>query len=696
LEGLFTSLSLTTFNQKTQLIMKKTFTTALLILFTFYTGYQAAAQQLNARAATGKTGDRPDATSIRNIGLSPENQQSASRTGDPGNETQAIFDIQFNYPLSITSGVSCVYTGNEFWVGPWNKDSMFTLDPAGNITSSFKIAGIGTANSGVRAFTYDGTFIYAADNTTTIKKIDPVLKTLVGTITAPAAVRGLAYDSTANGGAGGFWISNFNTDFTQISMTGTTLDAITLGEHGVPSVYGIAFDPYTAGGPYIWAFGQGTSNPNDSAKLHRISVVTHLHTGVIHNVNADVAVAGAIAGSVSVTWRYTPDHFTLMGCTQDATNNLFGYELSDYTPPAVDAGCNSIDFYPPFLQIPTFEISQLSWDVNLTNNGTDPITDLATTFVLDDGTVAVYTPADFHTFGFTPGSASVASFGNFTPPAVPQVYNATANISTGAQTDQDQSNDVSTYSMAISDTVMARDNGTPTGSLGLPDGSAGVLGQIFELPAFCNVSSATFLLRNPIEGDSVSVDLYTYGTLPDVVVASTTWYVIAAADTDGVVITLPFIGGPLPTSAGIYFLGVNQTNSNITLGTSSFNWRPDAAYFQFAGGAWQTVESNTSPFIICYLLRLNLLDPSIAITEIDNSKFEVYPNPASSQLVVRSAQGTAPYQVELYDMIGNQVMVHVSAAAAQTILDVSGLAKGMYVVKTIVDGKAASAKISIQ
>lgn len=674
--------------------MKKLLTKIFILVFVLSTGNLVQAQQLNAHSSTTKA-DRNFSNAIQKGTASNTNQQTAARKINPGNGVQSIFDIQFNYPLSFASGVSCVYTGTEFWVGPWNKDSIYTLDAAGNITAGFKVTGVGAAASGVRAFTYDGTFIYAGDNTTAIKKIDPSTKTLVGTITAPSAVRGLAYDSTANGGAGGFWISNFNTDFTQISMTGAVLDAVTMAEHGVPSVYGIAFDPYTAGGPYIWAFGQGTSNPNDSAKLHRIRIPTHSHSGVIHNVDADVALPGAIAGSVSVTWRYDPNHFTLMGCTQDATNNLFGYELGDYTPPAVDAGCNSIDFFPPFLQIPTFEVSQLNWDVNLTNNGTDPIADLATTFTLDDGTTAVYAPADFHTFGFTPGSATVASFGIFTPPAVPQMYNATASVSTTGQTDQDNSNDLSTYTMFVTDSVMARDNGTPSGSLGLPDGSPGVLGQVFELPAACDATSATFLLRNPVPGDSMNVDLYTYGTLPDVIVASTPYYVVQPADSDGVVVTLPFNGGSYFASAGVYFLGVNQTNFNITLGTSSFNWRPDAAYFQFAGSAWQTVESNTVPFIICYLLRLNVQNYTISVAEIGNHKFSIYPNPATSQIIVEPTANNSSYAVALFDLLGNKIMEQNSTFADQTILDVSGLSRGMYVVKTTVDGTSTSSKVAI-
>jgi len=671
--------------------MKKTITRTCFFLF----AYGIAPFILSTAFASNTDADKTTSTGITTVSLPGE--PSAARHGNPVNETQAIFDIQFNYPMGFPSGVSCVYTGTEFWVGAWNKDSIYTLDPSGNVTSGFKITGVGTATSGVRAFTYDGTNIYAADNTTLIKKIDPIAKTLLGTITAPSAVRSLAYDSTANGGAGGFWISNFNTSIVLISMTGATLETITYGEHGVPSVYGIAFDPYTVGGPYIWAFGQGTSNPNDSAKLHRISVPTHSHTGVVHDVNADITIPGAIAGSISITWRYDPMHYTLMGCTQETVNRLFGYELADYTPPAVDAGCNTIDFYPAFTQIPTFEISPLSWDVHISNNGTDPLNDVSTTFVLDDGSNPVFAPAAFHNFGITPGSNVLASFGNYTPPPFAMVYYGTATAATIGQTDQDVTNDISSYSVEITDTVMARDNNNVTGSLGLPGGNAGVLGQVFEIPNACYISSATFLLRGPNVGDSISVDLYTFGGLPDAIIASSDIYIVQAADTDGVLLTLPFNSGPFTVSPGIYFLGVNQyvTDSNITLGTSAFNYRPESAYFIFEGGTWTPVEQNGTPLIICYVLRLNMQDLSISVNEIGNRKFQVYPNPASSQMNIQSMDSKGEFSVELYDMVGNKIMEMNAIAAREISLDVSGVAPGMYLLKTTAGGSSSSVRVAV-
>ena len=90
-----------------------------------------------------------------------------------------------------------------------------------------------------------------------------------------------------------------------------------------------------------------------------------------------------------------------------------------------------------------------------------------------------------------------------------------------------------------------------------------------------------------------------------------------------------------------------------------------------------------------------MLDPSISVAEIDHKKFEVYPNPASTLLTIAPQAGSEDFKVELFDMIGNKVKEAMSVASAKMNLDISNLAKGMYVLKTTVDGKSTSTRVSI-
>ena len=672
--------------------MKKTITQTCYFLF----GLGAAIFIHTNLWAQNFTADKVPENALPEV--SPVNGGSMAKIINPQNEVQNIFDIQFNYTPGIGNGVSCVYTGTEFWMGLYSNDSIYTLDPSGNITSGFTIPGVGISTSGVRAFAFDGTYIYAACLGNAIFRIDPSTKTLIDSIPISFVARGLAYDSTANGGQGGFWTCNGNNPLRLVSMTGTILETITQAEHHVPSIYGIAFDPYTSGGPYLWLFSQGITG--DSSKLHRIYIPGHSHTGVVHNVNADIADTGFIAGSVSVTWRYDSAHYTLMGCDQGPLDRLFGYELADYFPPAVDASLSKIDFYPPFTKIPSFQITPLNWDVTIENYGTNTLNDVTTTLVVDDGAVPVFTPPDFHNLGISPGSNGVANFASYLPPQIPHEYNVTCITNTGTQVDEDATNDEQSYSFEITDTVMARDNNIPVSTLGLPRDNPGVLGQLFELPFGADVTSATFSLRTPDIGDTVSVDLYTYSSEPDAIIASSDIYVITGADTDGVTLTLPFTNGPLFVNPGLYFLGVNQfaTDSNISLRTSPFNYRPASAYFHFEGGSWIAVEDNNGgldPFFICYILRLNMHNFTISTGEITDRNFMVFPNPTTNQLNINLKSLANDFKAELFDLVGNKILEKNNTMAEEMLLDVSNITPGIYVLRMTADGTFTSVRIAI-
>jgi len=620
------------------------------------------------------------------------NSNSALRHGSGNNQVQNLFDIQFNYNMStqITGGAlaGVVYTGTEFWISRFNQDSLFSVSPAGVLTLSFVIPGVGTTTSGVRGMTYDGTYIYAGDNTALIKKINPTTKTLVSSITssAPFAVRGITWDSTANGGAGGFWVSNFGTGFYLLSMTGTVLDSIPFSSHGVAGAYGIAFDPYSTGGPYIWAFDQ---TGGTGASLIEISKATGLPTGIIHNTQTDIGSGSGLAGGVSITWRYAAKK-TILGIQQN-TQRLFGYELSDYVQAAIDASADSLLFTPPYTEVPAFEEAPFNWTVKASNMGANSINDFSTTFTLNDGTSNVFAPAASHNLNVASSATISNNFGPFT--AINGAYTAQAVVTTVGQTDAITMNDTISYNMFITDTVMARDDGTPTGSLGIGNGSGGTLGQYFDLPNSAYITSVTYLCQAPSVGDSTNADIYSYSGSPLSVMASTPGHVFTANDSiNGVVLTLPLVGGPLLVTPGSYFIGVNEHASNVTLATSSFNYQPNSAWVIFGSNAWAPIE--TYGFTRTFLLRMNMLNPN-AVVEIANQKFGVYPNPASSELIIESFQGKPDFKAEVYDMVGNKLMETSSVAAAKTTIDVSKLSAGMYLVKTIVGDKFSTSKISI-
>src|SRR6185295_7397230 len=136
---------------------------------------------------------------------------------------------------------------------------------------------------------------------------------------------------------------------------------------------------------------------------------------VMHSANIDVALSDpGIAGGLSITWRYDPNHFTIMGVVQNNGDQLFGYELSDYVPPAIDASVDSSVFNPPYSVIPEFETVPYDFRMVTHNAGTDPIADLESIFYIEDtnGTV-LFAPTSQHDLNVTPAGDVTASFGTY-------------------------------------------------------------------------------------------------------------------------------------------------------------------------------------------------------------------------------------------------------------------------------------------
>jgi len=272
-------------------------------------------------------------TSLRQSDVSPNLAQDGYKAS---NNIEAIWDVQFEYDALTVTGAAgnaaAIYLENlgEFWTSRWASAVLHRWSSTGTLIEEFSVAGV----TGTRGMTYDGTFIYAGQNTTAIAIIDPTTKTLVGTITAPQTVRYITYDPTANGGAGGLWIGNFSTNPQLISMTGAVLATLTYANLGTASIYGAAWDGYSAGGPYVWFWGQGTGAGLPQV-ISQVSIATGLATGVTHDVMTDVGLgdATALAGGLFISEGLIPGYATIGGLKQGTPDELFGYELAQTGAP---------------------------------------------------------------------------------------------------------------------------------------------------------------------------------------------------------------------------------------------------------------------------------------------------------------------------------------------------------------------------
>jgi len=655
--------------------MNKQITLTLLIIV-LATQFQFAQQSIKSTAEKSK------AVSLSQLKNGGQNSPDALW------DVQDFFDTDVSInPLGNYAGIC--WTGTEFWVSRYSSDSLFTLDALGNLTASFKVTGVGTATNGVRGMTYDGVFIYVSDNTTSIKIIDPATKTLNGTIATSTGynIRSITFDPTANNNQGGFWVSNFNTDIDQIDLSGNILNTIAAATHTLNGMYGSAFDSLTTGGPYLWVFSQGANG--QAANVVRLQLPTGTPTFVNHNANTEVVAQGGvagIAGGLFITDSYLPGSKTIMGVVQSSPDYIIAWELNDATQIAVDGAIDTVNWLPAYTQVPLNHVSSVSFPAVVANKGGTTLTTVDYTVdILDAGSPVFNASASANNL------ASNASI-NLNPastwlPSLKSQYDVSCTVALSGQTDLDNSNDSINFQMFVGDSVFAYDDGTATSGLGIGNGTGGTLGQSFILNSNDLVKSVTFICNGPTAGDSVNVNFYSYSGTPQTIIGYSPTYIFTAADTDGVVLTLPIYalnGGPLSLAAGTYFVGVNEYNFNVTLGTTSFNYRPGLTWVLFGANPWANNENYG--FKRTYVLRLNVAGTSLSVNENNNQiQISVFPNPATDIITIQSESINSFSKVEVIDVQGKICIEQNFSDATQYKLNTLTLSNGSYNIRITTD-----------
>ncbi len=284
----------------------------------------------------------------------------------------AMWDVQKTFSPEDESGdgghAAVVFFNNGFWTAQWNSGVFFEFDSTGFYIDTFTVNGL----ENTRSLTWDGVNIYAGNNSDTIHVINPLTKQVSGTIIASQTVRHCSYDPTANGGNGGLWVGNWDTDINLIDLNGTQIGNIPALTHGLDDMYGTAIDTFTQGGPYLWVFYQGGAS--SQAQLERLQISTG---GIASNVQFDVEahlglVAGALAGGLFVTNEFRPGNITLGGLAQGDPDMLFAYEL-DPILPEIDVAINGASLLGGSYQVPRNHAQQLLFLGSVTNLGQDTI-----------------------------------------------------------------------------------------------------------------------------------------------------------------------------------------------------------------------------------------------------------------------------------------------------------------------------------
>jgi hypothetical protein len=248
--------------------------------------------------------------------------------------SNALFDQLFNYDIFNQIGAQgnagVCFVNGQYWVSAWASANIHVLDAAGNFVETFTIPGV----TGTRSMTYDGTSIFIGTASTTIYEINPVSRTIEGTIiispSTDATARMCAFDPTLDGGDGGFWTGNFSSDIASFDMNGNELSVIPFANHG-GAIYGGAVDLVTPGGPYLWIADQGAAGGQTLVRQFALPAGTD--TGLVYDYNTSgqqPAGNTSIAGGLFISDEVVAGKTTIIGIGQGTPNDqLFGIELAE-------------------------------------------------------------------------------------------------------------------------------------------------------------------------------------------------------------------------------------------------------------------------------------------------------------------------------------------------------------------------------
>ncbi len=342
-----------------------------------------------------------DKAPVTNKEFSPTYNPSGSSV--PNRE---MWDILFTFEGTPAGQPGVATDGTNIYTAKWAGGDFYRFEMDGTQLETFQVAGA----SNVRDMCYDGTYFYGSDASTTIYVMDLANETLINTIsvncTGVAGVRHISYDPNLDGGNGGFWVGNWD-EFGAIAMDGSEIHASMTNPE---SLYGSAYDPWTDGGPYIWAFSQNGSG----AELHQFDIASLSFTGVVHDAfDIPGAAAGSIAGGLDTYVNDAGVFCMIAGIQQDP--NLFGvYEIAVTADPQAPGVPTDVVLTPDAGGALEATIDWVCPDLNV--NG-DPLTELTE--------MEVYRGEDLI---YTDSNPTIGGAGSYTDAVVPASGNYTYTV----------------------------------------------------------------------------------------------------------------------------------------------------------------------------------------------------------------------------------------------------------------------------
>jgi len=362
-------------------------------------------------------------------------------------------------------------------------------------------------------------------------------------------------------------------------------------------------------------------------------------------VNTYAATAGSWSNglTVALTAYAGMPAVTISFVYNDAASWGYGcgvddIQLEGFSAPIVDVAMTTTN--AEYTLIP---LSQAGSPIGSTgmiyNIGAVDVTNATMTVNIFDGLAANVYSGSSTPGAILAGDSLAASVAGYTPLAV-DVYTV-EQVVTITEADVNIMNDTSYYTVAVTDSTFARDNGTVISLLGVGTGSTANIGQLYAMPNADTMTSVSFFFAPGTDalGDTVRVAIFDVaGGLPTTQIGQSAEHVLGVADTvaAGNFLTLSvtdMLSAPLVLAAGTYYVAVQEYDNmaNMALALSGQIYTPGAALINISGGAYATSESFGFPG--AYIIRPNYGPGPICLestSTINASSCAVYTAPSGA------------------------------------------------------------------
>ncbi len=230
-----------------------------------------------------------------------------------------LFEIDFGAVTGDTQLLGVEFDGTYYWVTGGNSGSdpnkLYKINTTGALIATYDQSSL--AGWGWRDLAFDGTYLYASDSGV-VQEINPATGLVTGvTIPSPTnPARALAYDPATDH----FWAANWDSLLYEFDRTGAIINSFPAV--GL-STYGMAWDAWSAGGPFLWLWSQ--DGPDPLLMASQVNPTTGALTGVSF---LGSGVAGEMAGGAAISNQVVPGKAVFLGMNQGVSDRLGVYELS--------------------------------------------------------------------------------------------------------------------------------------------------------------------------------------------------------------------------------------------------------------------------------------------------------------------------------------------------------------------------------